>query len=67
MAARIHYYYWFHLFLREGVYVSGHVAHQSPPSSVEVINEFELLLLSPQAPPWRVVGLLYFLTLGVYV
>jgi hypothetical protein len=67
MAARIQYYYWFHLFMREGVYVSGHVADHSSPSSVEVINELELHFLSPQAPPWRVVGLFYFLTLGVYV
>jgi hypothetical protein len=27
-------------------------------SSTEVLNE-ELYLLSPQAPPWRVAGLLY--------
>jgi hypothetical protein len=24
------------------------------------VNEYELYLLSPQAPPWRVEGLLYF-------
>jgi len=24
------------------------------------VNEYELYLLSPQAPPWRVAGLLYF-------
>jgi hypothetical protein len=34
-------------------------ADHSPPSSAEVENE-ELYLLSPQAPPWRVEGLLYF-------
>jgi hypothetical protein len=34
-------------------------ADHSPPSSAEVVNE-ELYLLSPQAPPWRVEGLLYF-------
>jgi hypothetical protein len=30
------------------------------PSSAEVVNEEELYFLSPQAPPWRVAGLLYF-------
>jgi hypothetical protein len=30
------------------------------PSSAEVVNEQELHFLSPQAPPGRVVGLLYF-------
>jgi hypothetical protein len=35
-------------------------ADHSPPSSAEVVNEWELYLLSPQAPPWRVEGLLYF-------
>jgi hypothetical protein len=33
----------------------GRNADHSPPSSAEVVNE-ELYLLSPQAPPWRVVG-----------
>jgi hypothetical protein len=32
-----------------------------PPSSAEVVNEYELYLLSPQAPPWRVPVLLYFI------
>jgi hypothetical protein len=32
-------------------------ADDSPPSSAEVVNE-ELYLLSPQAPSWRVAGLL---------
>jgi hypothetical protein len=32
-----------------------------PPSSAEVKNEYELYILSPQAPPWRVAGLLCFL------
>jgi hypothetical protein len=36
-------------------------ADHSPPSSAEVVNEYELYLLSPQAPPWRVERLLYFL------
>jgi hypothetical protein len=36
----------------------GRDADHSPPSSAEVENE-ELYLLSPQAPPWRVAGLLY--------
>jgi hypothetical protein len=27
-----------------------------PPSSAEVKNELELYLLSPQVPPWHVVG-----------
>jgi hypothetical protein len=37
----------------------GRDADHSPPSSAEVVNEYELYLLSPQAPPWRVAGLLY--------
>jgi hypothetical protein len=40
----------------------GRDAHHSPPSSAEVKNE-EIYLLSPQAPPWRVAGLLYLLLL----
>jgi hypothetical protein len=39
----------------------GRDADHSPPSSADVKNEKELYLLSSQAPPWRVVGLLYFL------
>jgi hypothetical protein len=39
----------------------GRDADHSPPSSAEVVNEQELYLLSPQAPSWRVTGLLYFL------
>jgi hypothetical protein len=39
----------------------GRDADHSPPSSAEVENEKELHLLFPQAPPWRVVRLLYFL------
>jgi hypothetical protein len=38
----------------------GRDADHSPPSSAEVVNE-ELYLLSPQASPWRVKGLFYFL------
>jgi hypothetical protein len=38
----------------------GRDADHSPPSSAEVVNEYELYLLSPQATPWRVEGLLYF-------
>jgi hypothetical protein len=38
----------------------GRDADHSPPSSAEVVNEQELYLLSPQAPPWRVTRLLYF-------
>jgi hypothetical protein len=34
-------------------------ADHSLPSSAKVVNE-ELYFLSPQAPPWRVPGLLYF-------
>jgi hypothetical protein len=37
----------------------GRDTENSPPPSAEVKNE-ELYLLSPQAPPWRVVGQLYF-------
>jgi hypothetical protein len=36
----------------------GLEADHSPLSSAEVVNEKELYLLSPQAPPWRVEGLL---------
>jgi hypothetical protein len=35
----------------------GRDADHSPPSSAEVVNE-ELYLLSPQAPLWRIEGLL---------
>jgi hypothetical protein len=38
----------------------GRDADHSPPSSAEVMNEYELYLLSPKAPSWRVVGQLYF-------
>jgi hypothetical protein len=38
-------------------------ADHSPPSSAEVKNEEDLYLLSPKAPPWRVVGLLCFIIL----
>jgi hypothetical protein len=38
----------------------GRDADHSPPSSAEVMNEQALYLLSPQASPWRVAGLLYF-------
>jgi hypothetical protein len=38
----------------------GREADHSPPSSAEVKNEQELQPLSPQAPPWRVAGQLYF-------
>jgi hypothetical protein len=37
----------------------GRDAGHSPLSSAEVVNEQELYLLSSQAPPWRVAGLLY--------
>jgi hypothetical protein len=40
----------------------GRVADHSPLSSAEVVNEYELYLLSPQAPPWRVEGLYFFFT-----
>jgi hypothetical protein len=43
----------------------GRDADHSPPSSAEVVNEWELYLLSPQAPPWRLEGLFYFLLLSV--
>jgi hypothetical protein len=43
-----------------GKALHGRDADHSPPSSAEVVNEQELYLLSPQAPPWRVEGLLYF-------
>jgi hypothetical protein len=38
----------------------GRDADHSPPSSAEVVNEFELNLLFPLAPHRCVVGLLYF-------
>jgi hypothetical protein len=34
----------------------GRDADHSPPSSAEAECEYELYLLSPQAPSWRVVG-----------
>jgi hypothetical protein len=34
----------------------GNDADHSPPPSAEVENEYELYLLSTQAPLWRVVG-----------
>jgi len=40
-------------------------ADHSPPSSAEVENEQELYVLSPQAPPWRVAGLLYSFTKSI--
>jgi hypothetical protein len=36
----------------------GRDADHSPPSSAEVVNEYELYVLSPQALPWRVAELL---------
>jgi hypothetical protein len=39
----------------------GRDADHSPPSSAEVVNEWKLYVLSPQAPSWCVAGLLYFL------
>jgi hypothetical protein len=39
----------------------GRDANHSTPSSTEVVNDMELYLLSSQAPPWRVEGLLYCL------
>jgi hypothetical protein len=41
-------------------------ADHSPPSSAEVKKELELYLLSPKAPPWRVMGPVYF-TVPKYV
>jgi hypothetical protein len=43
----------------------GHDADHSPPSSAKVKNEYELYLLSPQASPWCVVGLLCFLQMWI--
>jgi hypothetical protein len=41
-------------------------ADHSPPSSVEVVNEYKLYLLSPQAHPWLIARILYFtLTINV--
>jgi hypothetical protein len=34
----------------------GRDADHLPPSSAEVENEYELYLLSPDVPSWRVVG-----------
>jgi hypothetical protein len=45
----------------------GRDADHSPPSSAEVENEYELYLLSPQAPPWRVEGLLYFTLQKIHI
>jgi hypothetical protein len=43
-----------------GKALQGRDADHSSPSSAEVMNEQVLYLLSPQAPPWHVVGLLKF-------
>jgi hypothetical protein len=43
-----------------GKALPGSDADHSPPSSAEVVNEYELYPLSLQAPPWCVAGLLYF-------
>jgi hypothetical protein len=43
----------------------GRDADHSPSSSAEVENEYELYILSPQAPPWRVARLLYFYFLNL--
>jgi hypothetical protein len=40
----------------------GRDADHSTLCSAEVVNESELYLLFPQAPPWRVPGLLSFFT-----
>jgi hypothetical protein len=48
----------------------GRDADHSPLSSAEVVNEYELYLLSPQAPPWRVEGLLYsiyYICIYIYI
>jgi hypothetical protein len=37
----------------------GRDADHSPPSSAEVKYEYEVYLLSPHVPPWRVAGQLY--------
>jgi hypothetical protein len=42
----------------------GRDADHSPPSSAEVENHLELYLLSPQAPAWRVAGLLNLFTVS---
>jgi hypothetical protein len=38
---------------------SGRDVDHSPSSSADVVNEYELFLLSPQVPLWRVAGLFY--------
>jgi hypothetical protein len=48
-----------------GKTLPGRDAGHSPPSSAEVMNE-ELYVLSPQAPTWRVAGLLQFY-LSIYI
>jgi hypothetical protein len=45
---------------------SGRDADHSPPSSAEVKNEYELHLLSPHAPPWRLAGQFCFALLFWY-
>jgi hypothetical protein len=41
-------------------------ADHSPPSSAEVDNEYELYLLSTQAPSWRVVGQIFYIRVFSY-
>jgi hypothetical protein len=43
----------------------GRDADHSPPSCAEVKYEYELYLLSPHVPPWRVARQLYFFTLYI--
>jgi hypothetical protein len=45
----------------------GRDADHSPPSSAEVVNEYELYLLSLQGPSRRVVGQLYHLATDKYL
>jgi hypothetical protein len=47
----------------------GRAAYHSPLSSAEVMNELELYLVSSQASPWCVMGLLYFMgwTAGIFL
>jgi hypothetical protein len=47
---------WVTWVLSPGVTRPGRDADHSPPCSAEIENDYELYLLSPQAPSWRIVG-----------
>jgi hypothetical protein len=45
----------------------GRDADHSPPSNAEVENGYELYIIFPQAPSWRVVGQIYYYYLQIFI